>query len=1203
MKRVIYLFIIGLLLGHTLAAQGLEIQLEGLKYCDQAVYCMDLNLQASAPENPVAIGSSSILLQYNASALAFQSYTPAQYDPSVPCNGASGSAWDVHQYDAYAHPGEFNLVLYLADEDMDCPPVIGDTPVKLGRICFDIRQQGGAPAFAFDMAHTHFNSQSTNDGNSPLAVTNIEIVNAPDLLACDCPGEGEACDDGNVYTVNDKYDLHCVCRGEQQDTDQDGILDGIDPCYDIYVEAEASGYDGPVFSNNQPQFYGLGFLDFNNDPAQYVAFEVDVAEAGSHTISFRYASNTSDRSLHLIIDDDLIDDAFAFPETGSWANWQEVSLVRFLSAGQHTITLRSNGSWGPNIDRMALSVCNGCSLAGQPCDDGNPCTIDDVFDADCACGGRTLDDDNDQISDYCDEHIGDASDFPLEVGVLRAVSDDWQTVTLNNSYESMVVIATPHLANQDMLPVVSRVRNAAGHTFEVKVQNPGGPVEETYNVFYVVAEEGVYKAENDGIRMEVVKAKAELTADKAHWGNRETRTYQQDYEQPVVLGQVMSALNNRWSVFWASSVSNHTVPPTAAGFAAGKHKGEDLNSSRVEEVIGYMVIEAGTYELKNKILEAAVGSVAIGGMSNNNGYDYLLDNPTAKGAVLSASGIRGNNGYWPVLFGLEPVDENAITLVADEDQMLDSERAHIDEAIAYLAFEESLCLYDADNDGVCDEDDRCPGYNDLADVDQDAIPDACDDCDNTLTGKPCDDGNPCTILDKYDATCNCVGIPMDGDQDGICNWEDLCEGFDDNIDVDGDGIPDGCDPNVGDASTMPLETGMVSGISDEWQWVQLEKTYDNMVVVATVHLTSGALPPVVSRVRNAEGNRFELKIQNPSGPIDHVYDVYYFVVEEGVYQQAYDGISMEARLFNSTMTAGVGAFGQREARTYAQNYINPVVLGQVMTAEDDRWSVFWSSRANSQSSPPTPDNFAAGKHIGADTITERAAETLGVVIFEQGKYNLSGIDFEVRVGEDIINGINTSGYAYPLDIPQCNGAVLSATGMDGGDGQWPVLFTETPFGDGTITLAVDEDQITDSERYHTDEQVAYLAFYNPEPGGQLIEQGAQETTTNTLEEPVPPIWEPQILTSAEKVSDVLLFPNPVSDELSIIARLPGEQLQQLVIMDAKGKVVLTQLFLKPVDGGTFNCSIDVNSLADGIYFIQLKGTKGTSTERFIKAAN
>jgi hypothetical protein len=91
--------------------------------------------------------------------------------------------------------------------------------------------------------------------------------------------------------------------------------------------------------------------------------------------------------------------------------------------------------------------------------------------------------------------------------------------------------------------------------------------------------------------------------------------------------------------------------------------------------------------------------------------------------------------------------------------------------------------------------------------------------------------------------------------------------------------------------------------------------------------------------------------------------------------------------------------------------------------------------------------MAAGKHIGADTIVDRSVEMLGIIIIESGQYNLRGIDIETSVGDDVILGIdNTStGYQYPLSLANPTGAVLSATGMDGGDGCWPILFGETPF--------------------------------------------------------------------------------------------------------------------------------------------------------------
>jgi hypothetical protein len=701
-------------------------------------------------------------------------------------------------------------------------------------------------------------------------------------------------------------------------------------------------------------------------------------------------------------------------------------------------------------------------------------------------------------------------------------------------------------------------------------------------VYYVAVEEGVYRAEYDGISMEARKEKAELTANKNAWSQMEPRSYQQSYDAPVVIGQVMGEMNTDWSVFWASSDDHYKNPPTSEGFTAGKHKGEDVNTTRAEELIGIIVIEEGIYQIRNKVLEAAIGPRSIGGITSN-GHDYDLTSSVLRGAVLSCSGMRGNNGYWPVLFGSAPVDETRMIIVADEDQVADIERSHVKEAIAYLAFEKIICLFDADGDTICDEDDMCPGYDDLADADGDGTPDGCDPCDDRLIGRPCDDGQECTILDVFTPDCGCAGIPFDSDNDGVCNWEDLCEGADDNIDIDADGVPDACDPNVGDATTMPVETGMVTDVGIAWQAVILEKSYESMVVLATVQLTNDDLPPVVTRIRNAEGNSFELSIQNPSGPITEEYVVYYFVVEEGVYHQEFDGVSMEARRVSSSASAGVGAFGSRETRSYSQTYTDPVVLGQVMSAEDDRWSVFWSSAGNTSSSPPTAESMAAGKHIGADTIVDRSVEMLGIIIIESGQYNLRGIDIETSVGDDVILGIdNTStGYQYPLSLANPTGAVLSATGMDGGDGCWPILFSETPFANSQLTLVVDEDQITDNERAHTDEQVAYIAF---DDSGAIPLPLADDNPNLSSLTPVNPVEVAENESNIEK--EILLYPNPAYDLITIQAAVEQGESRQLIITDVNGQTVLGQVLLR--DNNDFiRHEINISQLSPGTYFLQL----------------
>ena len=1198
MKPNIYLItsIFLLLLTQTMSAQGLLMAMEADKNCITSTYCVDLLLQ-SEPGLSHEIGTSAILMNYNPAAMRFNSYTPTQFDPNADCGAVTGSAWEVHQYDAWSHPGDFNLVLYLANDASTCPSIITDQPIQIGTVCFDILQQGGNPGLSIDKDHVSFNSRSNNDGTSQIPLTDFKVINAPQLLACDCPGTGTPCDDQNVYTVDDRYDLYCNCQGIYSDSDQDGILDGIDPCIDLAYEAEEAVYSGPTFRNNEPQFYGVGYLDYANDPSHFIDFTVEIPQDGEYTMNIRYASSTYNRTLSLSIDTSLIDDQFFFPLTSSWADWQEVSINYTFEAGTHTINLAGNGSYGPNIDRITLSICNDCDLSGQMCDDGNPCTIDDVYDANCNCGGRIVDEDGDQVADACDSHVGGAEDLPIEVGLINAVGDTWQTVTLEQSYESMIVVATPLLPDANALPAVTRIKNAAGNSFDLKIQNPGGTFDAEYAVYYVVVEEGIYKEAYDGIKMEAYRATSDITAHSSNWA-REARNYQQTYSQPVVIGQVMSENDLEWSVFWASEASDRRNIPSTNDLAAGKHKAEDTPINEIIEEIGIIVIEQGIYEARNKVLEAAVGPRTIRGI-NNNGHKYDINSSVLKGAVLSANGMRGGNGYWPVLFGPTPVTETKITMIADEDQVADMERNHTREQVAYLAFEEIICLEDADNDLVCDNEDMCPGFDDKIDSDEDGIPDGCDDCDNRLVGHPCDDGIECTILDVYTPDCGCAGIPFDSDNDGVCNWEDICDGGDDNLDVDNDGIPDDCDPNIGDASTMPIETGYITDVGDSWQTVNLSHSFTSMVVVATVQLDNNSMAPVVARVRNAAGNSFELKVQNPSNLTSDLYDVYYMVVEEGVYRDAYDGVTMEARKINSSATTGMGNHN-REQRDYLQAYNKPVVLGQVMTENDTLWSVFWSSLSNSSGTPASATSLAAGKHIGADTITNRANETLGMIVIDSGAYTLRGIHLEAKVGDNTILGVGNNGntgFQYPINMTNANGAILSTAGMNGGDTHWPVLFSETPFLDTAFVLSVDEDQITDSERAHTTEEVAYIVFDNSQAIPFSLEDNEGEAFSNNQEVANPT---PEIIAPANRSSNLLLYPNPAYNQLTLEAEVVQNGERRIVITDISGKPFLAQVLLRD-DNIFIKHELDISQLPTGTYFLQLWIGNERQVEPFVIA--
>jgi len=116
---------------------------------------------------------------------------------------------------------------------------------------------------------------------------------------------------------------------------------------------------------------------------------------------------------------------------------------------------------------------------------------------------------------------------------------------------------------------------------------------------------------------------------------------------------------------------------------------------------------------------------------------------------------------------------------------------------------------DADGDGVCDDDDVCPGFADTLDFDYDGQPNDCDPCpidnpDDSDSDGVCDsddvcDGGDDTLDGDSDGVpddCDLCPLddPDDSDGDGVCDADDICAGEDDALDADSDGVPDGCDP-------------------------------------------------------------------------------------------------------------------------------------------------------------------------------------------------------------------------------------------------------------------------------------------------------------------------------------------------------------------------------------------------------------------------
>jgi hypothetical protein len=115
------------------------------------------------------------------------------------------------------------------------------------------------------------------------------------------------------------------------------------------------GVDGTV-DNNNAGFTGYGFANGDNNITSGVNWSVQIAAAGTYTLTWRYANGSSNRPANLLVDGTPVITGIGFPGTGAWTTWTTVSRTVALSAGTLTIRLEPTTANGlANIDYLMLT--------------------------------------------------------------------------------------------------------------------------------------------------------------------------------------------------------------------------------------------------------------------------------------------------------------------------------------------------------------------------------------------------------------------------------------------------------------------------------------------------------------------------------------------------------------------------------------------------------------------------------------------------------------------------------------------------------------------------------------------------------------------------------------------------------------------------------------------------------------------------------
>lgn len=283
----------------------------------------------------------------------------------------------------------------------------------------------------------------------------------------------------------------------------------------------------------------------------------------------------------------------------------------------------------------------------------------------------------------------DTSPQLVRMTVSSVSNTAWAEVDLGQSYSSPVIVATPIYPDNTTPSVATRIRNVTSTGFELKVDRADGQSGEvTIDVSVIAVDEGVYTLASDGVKMEAVKVTSSLTSRRGNWLG-EAQSYQNSYTNPVLVGQVMSTNDPDWSAFWSFGLSRFD-PASASSLNVGKHVAEDSDSTRSDEVIGYIVVEQGNGTINGVAYEAGVGADTVRGTGDSAvPYSYSLSGSlsSAGSAAVSISGMDGNNGAWGVLAGNPAISPSSISMYALECQMLDDERFHTDAQMSYIVFE------------------------------------------------------------------------------------------------------------------------------------------------------------------------------------------------------------------------------------------------------------------------------------------------------------------------------------------------------------------------------------------------------------------------------------------------------------------------------------------------------------------------------------
>ena len=231
------------------------------------------------------------------------------------------------------------------------------------------------------------NATTINDELNAECVCLGVTLGCTDMMACNynaaaafddgsCLFPGDNCDDENVFTINDVYGADCVCAGEE--------VTGIEGC----TAMEACNYNpDATIDNGNCIFPGEPCDDANaatiNDVLGADCVCAGITGGCTEMMACNYDAAAAFDDGSCLFPGDNCDDENVFTNN-------DVYGTDCVCAGEEVTGIEGCTAMEACNYNPDATIDNGnCTFPGEPCDDANAATIDDVLGADCVCAGIT----------------------------------------------------------------------------------------------------------------------------------------------------------------------------------------------------------------------------------------------------------------------------------------------------------------------------------------------------------------------------------------------------------------------------------------------------------------------------------------------------------------------------------------------------------------------------------------------------------------------------------------------------------------------------------------------------------------------------------------------------------------------------------------------------------------------------------------------